>query len=96
MFIGIGISPTLKFNYPLLVMTLRELIDAEFDQLSEQELDELYRIVEQFVIQRKQSNKGGIMSRLRQIKVEAPEDFSASLDAYMNGEKQLSEQSDIH
>jgi hypothetical protein len=77
-------------------MTLRELIDAELDQLSEQELDDLYSIVQHFIDQRRKPHESGIMSRLRQIKIEAPEDFSTNLDAYVNGEKQLPERSDLY
>lgn len=77
-------------------MTLRELINAELDQLSEKELDDLYSIVQKFLDERRKSHKNGVMSQLRQIKIEAPEDFSTNLDVYMNGEKQFPEQSDLH
>ena len=62
-------------------MTLREQIDTELDRLSEQELDALYPIVQRFIEARKNAGKTGIMNRLRQIKIEAPADFSINLDA---------------
>jgi hypothetical protein len=50
------------------------------------------RIVQRFIEERANSRKVGIMHRLRQIRIEAPEDFSTNLDSYVNGEKQLPEQ----
>ena len=67
-------------------MTTRELIEAEFEHLSEQELEEFYKLVKDFA-RSKQSSKQSLMSKLRSIKMEAPEDFSANFDLYTTGEK---------
>lgn len=72
-------------------MTSRERINTELDKLSDRELNDLYPIVEQFIKEKMNSRKSGIMSRLRQIRIKAPEDFSENLDSYLNGEKQLPE-----
>lgn len=77
-------------------MTSREQITTELNQLSDQELDDLYPIVQEFIERRRKLRKPGIMSQLRQVQIEAPKDFSTNFDSYLNGEKQLPEQSDLH
>jgi hypothetical protein len=77
-------------------MTSRELINVELDRLDERDLEDLYPVIQRAVQEKLSTRKPGIMSRLRQIKIEAPEDFSVNLDLYLNGEKQLPERSDLH
>jgi hypothetical protein len=67
-------------------MTTKELIQAEIEHLSERELEELYKLVKNFS-QSKQSDKQSLMSKLRRIKIDAPEDFSTNFDLYLTGEK---------
>ncbi len=62
-------------------MATKELIKEEIDRIKEEYLDELFEIVRQFS-QAKQE-KPSLMSRLKGIKIEAPEDFSANHDQYV-------------
>lgn len=67
-------------------------------KLDEGEMNHLLTITEN--VSRKGSQpippqQTGLLSKLRQIKIEAPEDFSTSLDAYMSGEKRIGDSSDI-
>jgi hypothetical protein len=68
-------------------MTTKELIQAEIDRVSEQDLDELYKLVKDFTQSKQQDQKRSLMSKLRNIKIDAPEDFSTNFDLYMSGEK---------
>lgn len=68
-------------------MTAKELIQAEIDDLSEEELKEVYRLVKEFT--RSKTNKLSLMARLRNIRIDAPEDFAANFDLYMSGEKRV-------
>ena len=68
-------------------MTKKEQIKAEIDNLTEEDLEELHAIIKKFVQTRATSNKSSLMSQLRTIKVDAPEDFSTHLDQYASGEK---------
>jgi hypothetical protein len=68
-------------------MTIKQLIQAEIENLSEETLDELYKVVKEFV--KTPDRKLGILSKLKQIEIEAPSDFAVNLDLYMNGEKQI-------
>jgi hypothetical protein len=68
------------------VMTTKELIQAEIEHLSEQELYEVYKMVKEFT-QSKQTGKQSLMSKLRSIRIDAPEDFSTNFDLYLTGEK---------
>lgn len=69
-------------------MTLKELIKAEVDEVSDERLDELYSLVRQFK-KEPEPRKGrpSLMSRLKRIKIDAPEDFAANLDLYLSGEQ---------
>ncbi|MDX2241047.1 MAG: hypothetical protein NW224_10225 [Leptolyngbyaceae cyanobacterium bins.302] len=66
--------------------TIRELIDAEIDKVGDNNLNELYTTIKQFV-QEKVAPQPSVLARLKQIKIQAPEDFSKNLDQYLNGEK---------
>lgn len=70
-------------------MATREQIKAAIDNLDDRDLDELYTIVRNLIQVRAERPKrqGSFMSKLRQIEINAPEDFSANLDRYTSGEK---------
>jgi hypothetical protein len=70
-------------------MTTKELIQAEIDNLSEEELEELYRFVKEFVQSKPQMRESSLMARLRAIRIDAPEDFAANFDLYASGEKRV-------
>ena len=59
-------------------MTAKELIQAEIDDLSEEELKEVYRLVKEFT--QSKTNKLSLMARLRNIRIDAPEVFAANFD----------------
>ena len=67
-------------------MTTKEQIHAEIDRINEQDLDELYKLVKDFT-QSKEGQKCSLMSKLRSIRIDAPEDFSTNFDLYASGEK---------
>ncbi len=70
-------------------MTTKELIQAEIESLDEQDLQELYSLIRQFVKSKQCSSPDRLMSRLKRIKIDAPEDFSVNLELYMSGEKRV-------
>jgi DNA polymerase/3'-5' exonuclease PolX len=70
-------------------MTVKELIYTEIDKIGEESLDELYEIVQRFVQVKSNQHETGALSKLKRIKIQAPEDFAANLDLYLSGEKQL-------
>lgn len=76
-------------------MTLKELIYAEIDKIEEENLGELYEVVQRFVHDKVVSHKPGTLSRLKQIKIQAPVDFAANADLYLSGEKQLADNPDL-
>lgn len=67
-------------------MKVKELIQAEIDKLSEDNLYDLYEIIKQFT-QTNTQKKERALSKLKTIKIQAPEDFSENLDLYLTGEK---------
>lgn len=76
----------LFLSQPHQTMTLKDSIEAEIDELEEDNLDELYELVKRFA-ETKAQKKPGILSKLKQIKIQAPEDFAANVDLYLSNEK---------
>lgn len=70
-------------------MTTKELIQAEIDKLSEEELKRVYSLVKSLTESKNGEQKSSLMSRLKRIQIEAPEDFAANLDLYLSGEKRV-------
>jgi len=71
-------------------MTLKELIYAEINKIEEDNLDELYQFVKQLANAKSAAKpKTGILNKLKRIKIQAPVDFAANIDQYMNGEKNI-------
>ena len=71
-------------------MDTKDLIRAEIDRVDATHLDELYRVVKDFAETRSAEKRPGVLGYLRQVKVELPEDFAASLDDYAFEERQES------
>jgi hypothetical protein len=70
-------------------MITKELIHSEVDSISDEYLDELYSMIKRFAESRKNGKKQSFMSKLKSVKIDAPEDFAANLDLYMSGEKRV-------
>jgi len=69
-------------------MSTKELIQAELDRLSEPALQELYPVVRDFVARKAPAaKKPGVLSQLKEIRIDAPEDFSRNLREYLYGDK---------
>jgi hypothetical protein len=68
-------------------MTTKELIQAEIERLSEEDLDELYAVIKHFTQSKRHAKPQSFMAKLKRIQIEAPEDFAANLDLYVSGEK---------
>lgn len=69
---------------------MKELIQAEIDKIPEQELNEVYQLIKDFT-DKKNSTKKGILSQLKQIKIQGPRDFSVNFDKYLY-QQELDEQ----
>ncbi len=65
----------------------KELLHQTIDSLDEEHLDEVYLLVQQFSSTTVKRKKTGLLSRLRHIQIDGPEDFAANSDAYVLGEK---------
>ena len=70
-------------------MISKELIKSEIEKVPEERLDTLYSIVQEFV--RRTPTNGGrsLMSKLRDVSINAPEDFAENIDLYLSGEKTI-------
>lgn len=70
-------------------MTTKERVVAQLNNPDEDEMNHLLKIVEHMAQNEPQTmspRKPGLLSKLKQIKIEAPEDFAANLDGCI-GEK---------
>lgn len=70
-------------------MTTKEMIYAEIERVDEANLDQLYALIKQFVQTTQPAPQTNLISKLKHIQIDAPEDFSVHLDQYMSGEKRV-------
>lgn len=71
-------------------MSTKERIHAVIETVTEDKLDELYKVVSEFAVAQNGKKGPGIMERLLAMKKFAgPPDFAENLDQYMSGEKSL-------
>lgn len=70
-------------------MTMKERIKAEIDRLDEEQLNELYEVVRDLAGPKDGEHELSLMAKLKRIKIDGPEDFSANLDLYLSGEKRV-------
>src|SRR5262245_25164400 len=68
-------------------MSTKELIQAELDTLSDEDLDALYSLIKQFIRSKRPAKPRSLMATLRGIQIEAPSDFAANLYLYVSGGK---------
>lgn len=61
-------------------MDTKALIHQEIEKLDQEDLSELYRLVRGFTRTRQSGRKTGFLARLKQIQIDAPEDFATNLD----------------
>jgi plasmid stabilization system protein ParE len=65
----------------------KELIQTEIESLGRQDIEELYDLIKRFAQSKRQARKQSLMSKLKSIAIDAPEDFAANHDLYVIGEK---------
>ena len=70
-------------------MATKQEIQAEIDSLNEEYLDELYLLIKDFAQSKVHQKKTSFMSKMKQIKINAPEDFAANIDLYVSGKKSV-------
>jgi hypothetical protein len=70
-------------------MTIKELIVAEIGGLDEHELAEFYNLIKKFSAKKKRAPSESLLSKLKQVKIDAPSDFAKNFDLYMSGEKRV-------
>lgn len=68
-------------------MVTRKTINSEIERVPEERLEELYEIVKFYSRAQTESNGPTLLSKLRNISIDGPEDFSENLDSYLSGEK---------
>jgi hypothetical protein len=77
-------------------MTIKELIYEEINKLEEEKLSELYEVVKRFAQVKSTKPKLGALAKLKRVKIQAPVDFTANIDLYLNGEKQIEPDQNLH
>jgi hypothetical protein len=70
-------------------MVTKEIIKSEIEKVPEECLEELYEVVKIYSRSEVTTNGGSLFSKLREITIEGPEDFSANIDMYLSGEKSI-------
>lgn len=68
-------------------MVTKESIKSEIERVPEERLAELYRIVKSFTATKARTAEPSLMSKLKNVRITAPPDFSENIDLYLSGEK---------
>ena len=55
--------------------------------LPESEQEKIALLIMKEVSEKKSNKKKGVLSKLKKIKIQAPEDFAENIDFYLNGNK---------
>jgi hypothetical protein len=76
------------------MMTTKELLLREIEQLNEEELEALFGLVRDFLDQKDAGLADDILMKLGEIQIDGPEDFAENHDLYLSGEKLID--ADIH
>ena len=75
-------------------MSTKELIQAEIETFSEEDLEALYAVIKRFIQSKRHTKPRSLLATLRGIQIDAPPDFAANLDRYVSGEKRA--EPDLH
>jgi hypothetical protein len=77
--------------------TTKELLEAELEKLTDEDLAELLTVARGLSDAKAKPRKaeGGLLAKLQEISIDAPEDFAASFDLYLSGEKKLDDGQDV-
>ncbi len=70
-------------------MIFKELIKSEIEKVPEDRLEELYSVVRSYSQPSANGDGWSFMSKLRETRIEGPEDFAENLDLYLTGEKTI-------
>lgn len=72
-------------------MTTKELLEAELEKLTDEDLAELLTVARGLSGAKAEPPKaeGGLLAKLREVSIDAPEDFAANFDLYVTGEKKV-------
>lgn len=65
----------------------REQIKAEIENVGEEHLAALYHIIKGLESPQNSRSKQSLLSKLKQVKIQGPEDFAQNIDHYLNEEK---------
>ena len=57
-------------------MVVKKLIESELDNLTEEQLNKVYIVIKQLHDSQKHPEKQSLLSQLKQIEIDAPENFS--------------------
>ena len=70
-------------------MISKELIKSEIEKVPEDRLEELYSVVRIYSEPAGNGDGRSLMSKLRDITIDGPEDFAENIDLYLTGEKTI-------
>ena len=68
-------------------MISKELTKAEIERVPEEHLDDVYSVIKSYSRRRSQNGGRSLMSKLKDITIDGPEDFAEHIDLYLTGEK---------
>jgi hypothetical protein len=68
-------------------MISKEQIKSEIEKVPDNRLEELYSVVRTYSEPTGNGDGRSLMSKLREITIDGPDDFAENIDLYLSGEK---------
>jgi hypothetical protein len=68
-------------------MTTKEILKEEINKIDESKLDDILSLIKNYLENGSRTKDENILTKLKDIKIKGPKDFSVNLDQYLNGEK---------
>ena len=70
-------------------MISKEQIKSEIDRIADERLEELYSLVKSYSQEETFTGGPSLMSKLKEITIDGPDDFAENVDLYLTGEKTI-------
>jgi hypothetical protein len=68
-------------------MTTKEFPKKEINNIDKDKIDDVLKLKNNYLTNEDRNKDQDILTKLKDIKIKRPEDFSINLDQYLNGEK---------
>jgi divalent metal cation (Fe/Co/Zn/Cd) transporter len=69
----------MRLKVEIVAMSIKQLIETGLDNLTEEQLTQVYEVIKQLHDTHEDSSQPSLMARLKQIEIDAPPEFSMEI-----------------